>query len=56
MAEQQGTGRDEPLKDESGTRAYHPSELPPHLKDALRSVRMDPRHAHLDRLMDDGPG
>jgi hypothetical protein len=34
-------------------RAYHPSELPPHLKAALQNSRMDPRHNHLNALMDD---
>lgn len=34
-------------------RAYHPSELPPSLKEAVRNARMDPRHDHLNALMDD---
>ena len=34
-------------------RGYHPSELPQHLKAAVREVRMDERHNHLDALMDE---
>jgi hypothetical protein len=32
-------------------RAYHPSELPERLKDAVRDARMAPEHDHLDALM-----
>ena len=32
---------------------YHPSELPPHLKAAIREARMGPEHDHLNELMDD---
>lgn len=34
-------------------RGYHPSELPEHLKAAVRDARMDERHSHLDALMDE---
>jgi len=34
-------------------RPYHPSELPGHLKDALRDSRMAPEHDHLNALLDD---
>jgi hypothetical protein len=34
-------------------RAYHPSELPPHLMAAVRDARMSPEHDHLNALMDD---
>jgi len=33
--------------------AYHPSELPEHLKQAVADARMDARHDHLNRLLDD---
>ncbi len=36
------------------SRAFHPSELPEHLKEALETARMDPRHEHLNALMDAG--
>lgn len=32
-------------------RAYHPSELPAHLKEAVAKGRMSPKHAKLDRLL-----
>ena len=32
-------------------RSYHPSELPAHLKEAVRNARMDERHEHLNQLM-----
>ena len=31
----------------------HPSELPEHLKDAVREARMDARHEHLNALRDE---
>jgi hypothetical protein len=34
-------------------RAYHPAELPEHLKDAIRDARMDPRHGPLNALLDE---
>jgi hypothetical protein len=34
-------------------RAYHPSELPAHLKAAIRDARMGPEHNHLNALLDD---
>lgn len=34
-------------------KAYHPSELPDHLREAIRTARMDPEHARLDRLLDE---
>jgi hypothetical protein len=33
-------------------KAYHPSELPDHLKVALLESRMDPKHDHLNALLD----
>lgn len=33
--------------------AYHPTELPPHLRQAVADAEMDPRHDHLNALMDD---
>lgn len=33
--------------------AYHPSELPEHLKRAIAEARMDPRHEHLNELLDE---
>jgi len=33
--------------------AYHPSELPPHLSQAIADAQMDPQHDHLNRLMDE---
>lgn len=33
-------------------RAYHPSELPDHLKAALDDARMSLEHEHLNALMD----
>jgi hypothetical protein len=33
--------------------AYHPSELPEHLKQAVANARMDGRHDHLNSLLDD---
>jgi hypothetical protein len=34
-------------------RPYHPSELPDHLKAAVRDARMSPAHNHLNALLDD---
>jgi hypothetical protein len=34
-------------------RAYHPSELPEHLKAAIKDARMAPEHDHLNALLDD---
>lgn len=34
-------------------RRYHPSELPEHLKAAVRYARMNPEHEHLNRLLDE---
>lgn len=34
-------------------RPYHPSELPAHLKAAIRDARMAPEHDHLNALLDD---
>ena len=34
-------------------RSYHPSELPDHLKEAIRDVRMGPEHDHLNALLDE---
>ena len=34
-------------------RPYHPSELPEHLKDAVRDAHMAPEHDHLNALLDD---
>lgn len=34
-------------------RAYHPSELPEHLKEAIRDARMGSEYDHLNALMDD---
>ncbi|MBF0306167.1 MAG: type II toxin-antitoxin system Phd/YefM family antitoxin [Alphaproteobacteria bacterium] len=34
-------------------RAYHPSELPEHLKEAVRNAKMGIEHRHLDALLDD---
>jgi hypothetical protein len=33
-------------------RTYHPAELPDHLKVALLGSRMDPKHDHLNELLD----
>jgi prevent-host-death family protein len=33
-------------------KAYHPSELPAHLRSAVAKARMSPRHAKLNRLLD----
>lgn len=33
--------------------AYHPSELPDDLFEALKKSRMDPKHTALDRLLDE---
>ena len=33
--------------------AHHPSELPPHLKEAVRDARMGPEHDHLNRFTDE---
>jgi hypothetical protein len=32
--------------------ACYPDELPDHLKHAIRESRMDPKHDHLDTLLD----
>ena len=34
-----------------GTRAFHPSELPDHLKEAVKEARMDDRHDPLNELL-----
>ena len=34
-------------------KSYHPSELPPHLREAVAGARMAPEHAKLDRLLED---
>lgn len=34
-------------------KAYHPAELPAHLQRAIADARMDPRHDHLNKLMED---
>jgi len=34
-------------------KAYHPAELPGHLRDAVAGARMAPEHAKLDRLLED---
>lgn len=34
-------------------RPYHPSELPVHLKAAVRDARMGAEHDHLNALLDD---
>lgn len=34
-------------------RAHHPAELPDRLKIAVQEARMDPRHSHLDALIED---
>lgn len=41
---------------DDGRRAYHPSELPEHLKQAVSDARMDPEHDHLNSLMEDPAG
>lgn len=33
-------------------KSYHPSELPQDLLAAVKDARMEPRHAHLDNLLD----
>lgn len=48
------TGEQVPGSDQA-PRAFHPSELPEHLKEALGTTRMDPRHDHLNGLMDGAP-
>ena len=35
-------------------RAYHPSELPDHIKQALAVAGMSGEHDHLNELMEDG--
>jgi PHD/YefM family antitoxin component YafN of YafNO toxin-antitoxin module len=32
-------------------KAYHPAELPPHLRTAVAKARMSPKHAKLNRLL-----
>jgi PHD/YefM family antitoxin component YafN of YafNO toxin-antitoxin module len=34
-------------------RAYHISELPQDLADAIEKARMDPKHNHLNKLLDE---
>jgi hypothetical protein len=34
-------------------RAYHPAELPPHLREAVADTHMAPEHAELDRLLEE---
>jgi hypothetical protein len=34
-------------------RAHHPSELPEHLKAAIKDARMAPEHDYLNALLDD---
>lgn len=34
-------------------RACHPSELPDHLKRSIQESRMDPKHDHLNALLDE---
>ncbi|MBF0374769.1 MAG: hypothetical protein HQL39_15295 [Alphaproteobacteria bacterium] len=34
-------------------RAYHPSELPEHLKRSIQTAKMDHEHRHLDDLLDE---
>jgi len=34
-------------------KAYHPAELPAHLREAVRGARMAPKHAPLDRLFEE---
>jgi hypothetical protein len=34
-------------------RRYHPSELPEHLKAAIKDARMGAEHEHLNALLDD---
>jgi hypothetical protein len=36
-------------------RAYHISELPADIADAIEQAGMDPAHDHLDRLLDEEP-
>lgn len=37
----------------SSRQPYHPTELPAHLKAAIREARMASEHEHLNSLMDD---
>ena len=34
-------------------KAYHPSELPSHLREAIQGAHMSPEHAHLDKLLEE---
>ena len=34
-------------------KAYHPAELPEHLRTAVKGARMAPEHANLNRLLED---
>jgi prevent-host-death family protein len=34
-------------------KAYHPAELPAHLRKAVKRARMAPEHAKLNRLLED---
>lgn len=34
-------------------KAYHPAELPTHLRAAVKGARMSGRHSKLDRLLED---
>lgn len=36
----------------TSTKAYHPHELPPHIKAALDTARMEPGDDHLNEMMD----
>jgi hypothetical protein len=38
---------------EASRKAYHPSELPVHLREAIKEARMDNRHGHLNELLKD---
>jgi hypothetical protein len=38
---------------DAARRAYYPSELPEHLKDAVAEAQMDRRHKHLNALLDE---
>jgi hypothetical protein len=37
----------------STRKAYHPSELPEFMKRAIADARVDPKHDHLNSLLDD---
>ena len=42
----------ERLKSAASTRVYRLAELPDDLAEGLATAEMDPRHAHLDKLLD----